>query len=85
MVSSFTIVLSVFLLTQNALGVDAFLEGLYCGKLSCYSVLEVERNAPKSEISKSYRRLARKFHPDMHRGVEAKKEAEEKFKLIATA
>ncbi|XP_046405256.1 dnaJ homolog subfamily C member 25 homolog isoform X2 [Ischnura elegans] len=81
-ISQATFLLAIFIGNVSA---QTYLEGIYCGKVSCYGVLEVERDAPKGEISKSYRRLAKKFHPDMHRGVEAKKEAEEKFKLIATA
>lgn len=63
----------------------ALLEGLYCGKENCYDVLGVTRESTKSEIGKAYRLLARKFHPDLHRGEEAKAEAETKFKLVATA
>lgn len=66
-------------------GADHLLEGIYCGKENCYEVLEVTRDAAKNEIAKNYRRLAKKFHPDLHRGEEAKKEAEEQFKKIATA
>lgn len=61
------------------------LEGLYCGKENCYDVLDVRRDSSKSEIAKKYRQLARKCHPDLHREKEAKEEAEEKFKQIATA
>ena len=64
---------------------EALLEGLYCGTENCYDVLGVTRITSKSEISKKYRQLARKFHPDMHRTPEAKAEAELKFKQIATA
>lgn len=42
------------------------------------------REATKTEISKAYRALARKFHPDLHKEAD-KKEAEEKFKEVATA
>jgi len=59
--------------------------GLYCGRESCYDVLNVSRDTPKGEISKAYRKLAAKFHPDRHRGEEAKKEAEEQFRLVAVA
>lgn len=31
-----------------------------------YKTLEVERNASQAEIQKSYRKLARKFHPDVN-------------------
>lgn len=50
-----------------------------------FSVIDVTRDATKSEISKSYRQLAKKYHPDMHRDPKSKEEAEEKFKQIATA
>lgn len=61
------------------------LEGLYCGKDNCYDVLGVQRDASKSEIARSYRQLARKYHPDLHREQEAKKIAEENFKIVANA
>jgi len=61
------------------------LEGLYCGKDNCYDVLSVTRDSSRSEISKAYRQLAKKFHPDVHHNVDAKREAEIKFKEIATA
>ncbi|KAM3960050.1 dnaJ (Hsp40) homolog 8 [Aphomia sociella] len=64
---------------------DHLLEGIYCGKLNCYDVLGVTREATKNEIAKNYRQLAKKHHPDLHRTEESKKEAEEKFKEIATA
>ncbi|KAJ0183103.1 hypothetical protein K1T71_001079 [Dendrolimus kikuchii] len=64
---------------------DHLLEGIYCGKRNCYEVLGITREATKSEVGKSYRQLAKKFHPDLHRNPEDKKEAEEKFKEIATA
>lgn len=48
-------------------------------------MLNVTREHTKSEISKAYRQLARRYHPDMHRGEEAKHEADLRFKEIATA
>lgn len=51
-------------------------------KRDYYEVLGVPRNATESEIKKAYRRLARKYHPDV---AENKKEAEEKFKEISEA
>jgi DnaJ homolog subfamily C member 25 len=62
-----------------------FFEGIYCGKENCYDVLGVTRDSSKNEIAKSYRQLAKKYHPDMHRGAKEKKIAEAKFKQIATA
>ncbi|XP_060205407.1 uncharacterized protein LOC132633180 isoform X2 [Lycium barbarum] len=46
-----------------------------------YSVLNVSRNATLKEIKASYRKLARKYHPDMNKGPGA----EEKFKEISAA
>jgi len=45
----------------------------------------VTRDNTKSEISKAYRQLAKKYHPDRHRDEEDKAEASERFKEIATA
>ncbi|WP_425059005.1 DnaJ C-terminal domain-containing protein [Sporomusa carbonis] len=49
-----------------------------------YQVLGVPKTATEKEIKQAYRQLARKHHPDLHKG-EAKAEAEEKFKLINEA
>jgi curved DNA-binding protein len=46
-----------------------------------YKILGVERNASAEEIKKAYRRLARKFHPD----VSKETGAEEKFKDVNEA
>ena len=47
-----------------------------------YQLLNVDRNVPQSEIRKSYRRLARKFHPDVNPGDQS---AEDRFKEIQEA
>ena len=47
-----------------------------------YEILEVPRNATQEEMKKSYRRLARKFHPDANPDDS---EAEERFKEVALA
>jgi molecular chaperone DnaJ len=47
-----------------------------------YKVLGVSKTATADEIKKSYRKLARKYHPDANKG-EAK--AEERFKEISEA
>ena len=47
-----------------------------------YEVLQVQRNASTEEIKKSYRRLAREFHPDANPDDP---DAEEKFKEVAFA
>jgi curved DNA-binding protein len=46
-----------------------------------YEILGVKRDAGADEIKTAYRRLARKFHPD----VSKEKDAEEKFKEMAEA
>lgn len=61
--------------------VHAFVEGLYCGTANCYEVLGVTREVTKRELSRSYRKLARKFHPDMSK----EPDADVKFRAIATA
>ena len=47
-----------------------------------YSILGVARSAPEKEIKQAYRRLARKYHPDVNPGDKA---AETKFKEINEA
>lgn len=46
-----------------------------------YRILGLERNASQDEIKKAYRRLARKFHPD----VSSEPRAEERFKEVNEA
>jgi molecular chaperone DnaJ len=51
-------------------------------KVDLYKVLEVSKEASQDEIRRSYRRLARKYHPDANPGDRA---AEERFKEIQQA
>jgi tetratricopeptide (TPR) repeat protein len=50
-----------------------------------FKILGVDRNASREEISKAFRKLAAKYHPDKHQGNPLADLAEEKFKDINEA
>jgi molecular chaperone DnaJ len=52
------------------------------GPKDYYDTLKVARDASADDIRKSYRKLARKFHPDLNPGD---KSAEDKFKTVQEA
>ena len=51
-------------------------------KRDYYEVLGLSKGASDDEIKKSYRKLAKQYHPDLHPGD---KECEEKFKECSEA
>ena len=51
-------------------------------KRDYYEVLGVQKGATEEEIKKAYKKMARKYHPDLNPGD---KEAEEKFKEVNEA
>ncbi len=51
-------------------------------KQDYYEILGLKRDAKPEEIKKAYRRLARKFHPDVNPGDKA---SEERFKVMSEA
>ncbi len=52
------------------------------GKVDYYETLGISRDVSEDEIRKAYRRLARKFHPDLNPGDKA---AEDRFKSLQEA
>ena len=46
-----------------------------------YTTLNIDRNATQDEVKRAYRKLARKFHPDINKDAEA----EQRFKEIGEA
>ena len=52
-------------------------------KRDYYEVLGVDKGASAADIKKAYKKMARKYHPDLNR--DNPKEAEEKFKEVNEA
>lgn len=50
-----------------------------------YRILGVSKDASKDEIKRAFRRLAKRYHPDLQKGKKKKKEAAERFKDISEA
>lgn len=52
-----------------------------------YKILEIEATATNEEVKKAYRKMARKFHPDMvsHLGEDFREVANEKFRKVNEA
>src|SRR5215217_6361459 len=51
-------------------------------KKDYYKILSIDREAGEDDVKKAYRRLARKYHPDLNPGDKA---AEERFKSVQEA
>lgn len=57
-------------------------------KRDYYEVLEVSRTANETEIKRAYRRLARKYHPDVNKADDAEdrfKEVNEAYEVLSSA
>ena len=46
-----------------------------------YEILEIDRSATEDQIKSAYRKLSKKYHPDINKNPDA----EDKFKEIASA
>lgn len=55
------------------------------GEMDLYRVLNVSRSASLAEIKVAYRKLALKYHPDLHPSGTARAEAETIFKQVSHA
>merc|ERR1712126_673604 len=75
----------LMLLLTMAPACHGLVEGLYCGVENCYDVLGITRDANRGAISKAYRSLARKHHPDMFKGEVEKAENALIFQKVANA
>uniref|UniRef100_A0A5K3FEZ8 J domain-containing protein n=1 Tax=Mesocestoides corti TaxID=53468 RepID=A0A5K3FEZ8_MESCO len=64
---------------------DAQVEGIYCGKQTCFDVLGISRDADVSAVQRAYRALAKEHHPDRQKTPQDKVQAKKTFHLIATA
>lgn len=63
-----------------------FAPELYCGMENCYDVLGIEREQfDRTTLSKIYRQAAKANHPDRFKTKQDKADAEERFRVIATA
>lgn len=51
-------------------------------KQDYYDILEIQKNATIEDIKKNYKKLAKKWHPDMHGGCD---DAKKKFQKISEA
>src|SRR6478609_954640 len=68
-------------LLHEALHVLSMLRGVTMKFVDYYEVLGVAESASTEDVNKAYRKLARKYHPD----VSKEPNAEQKFKAVAEA
>lgn len=69
-------------------GVQAVLDDFYCGDENCYDVLGVSATAKPKEISKAFRALSKKFHPDIRKQEpddEKRREMENSYLMLNKA
>lgn len=68
---------------------ESLVEGIYCGKQTCYEVLQIDTEATDKDIKKAYKTFAKNLHPDRFAGQDLSdaklRDLQDDFQRIANA